>query len=456
MKRLLALFLFPALALGQVVQPVSGSGSGTVSPGTAGQVAIYNGTSSVGSVAPSPTTAAAVGAAYQSTYTGLAATRGEVAVSTLAAGTATYTQNCSYHIARSAIASGTLQALWQNFYITSSNIETGVGTSAIYSASMIYPADPTKNCGAVGTEYSATVNGGATATVAALGDALASFTNPAIPAGAGFWIKSQQVNTGGVIFSGIGGAHFSTVAECFNSGTGTPPSFIGSGTSCSPSGGFNAYMPVAVIGQITQPSICIVGDSRPSGIKDTVSDATLDTGEESRFIGPYYGYTKIAVASTTAATALTNFTNRLRILTYCSHVLDEYGVNDAAVVSTPATVATARTNLAALFGKPTIGVTLPSVTTSTDSWATTANQTVATNTSAFNALVRSGISGEIAYIDIANAVDPLALNKWPVSKIIGATSGTANFATADGTHENSAMNTIIAQLLSYTASWIRR
>lgn len=97
--------------------------------------------------------------------------------------------------------------------------------------------------------------------------------------------------------------------------------------------------------------------------------------------------------------------------------------------------------------------------TATDLWASTLNQQTKTNFAAlatFNGLARAGILGESNVFDIDNVVDPLNIGLFPVSKITGASIGTANFGTVDGTHESPAMYLIEQQQMSAFASWINR
>ena len=135
------------------------------------------------------------------------------------------------------------------------------------------------------------------------------------------------------------------------------------------------------------------------------------------------------------------------MLQYFTAMVNECGTNDETVNSTDAhTLAAARTTLAGYFNGrgPVIGTTVYTRTTSTDSWATTANQTIASVYQAggvalaFNGLVRAGIAGETNYWDISDALDPYRTSYWPVSRIPGATTGTAYFSTTDGIHTNAA------------------
>lgn len=382
-----------------------------------------------------------------SLYTGLVATRTETLASHNAS--LTWMSNRSFHVARTAIAAGTMQIVWGNYWVTTSNVETSPGTATI-QASVEYPA---------GTITVCTFAGSGTASVAGLADAITDPCGPAIPLGARFWIRALYTNSAGIIYNSLQTNHYSSSLEQNQYGTGTPTSCVSSGT-CPNNTGSNSALgmpPLAIIGVTSAASVCLAGDSRMMGYQDATTDASGDTGEIARSVGPVLAYTKLAVGSTTGAQALTNFTNRMRMVGYCSHVVDEYGVNDKAQASaSDATVASTRSSLATMFGKPTFGTTLPPETSSTDSWATTTNQTVTVSTTGFNALAIAGITGEVGVFDIDSVVDPLGLNLWPVSRVVGATSGTARFSTPDGIHENAVLNRIIAQSGVVNTNWIRR
>lgn len=378
-------------------------------------------------------------------YTGLVATHGDINNSTVGVGT-TWIMDRSIHFARTDIPANTMKVVWGNWYVNGSNQELGTGTGT-YKYSVEYPS---------GTITACTIGGQTTASIASLANAVSDVCNPTIPSGAAFWIRTLYTNTGGgIIFTS---ANFSSSLEGTLFGSGTPTDLTGGGavgnTSCCGVG----FKPYAIIGTTTLPSVCLIGDSRVSGQGDFPNDATVDTGELARSIGPVYAYTKISVPGTSIGQAIANFTHRLTITQWCSNAGDEYGINDIGGGASAATVAGNRTSLAGLIGIPTFGTTLPTETTSTDSWATIANQTSTGNPSVvqtFNGLVRAGISGENACMDIAYVVDPTAIGKWPVAPNIFATTGTANFGTPDGVHENNTLNQIIQRSQVVNVNWIK-
>lgn len=377
------------------------------------------------------------GSGGATSYIGLVATRGDLNQSSTGAGT-TWIMDRSAHIARQTIPALGLKIVWGNYYVNGSSVEVSVG-SGTYEASIEYPAGTFTRCLFAGSN---------TVVVAGGSDAITDFCGPAIPDGAKFWVRALYVNvTGGIIFSGS--VPYSATDEGDLFGSGTPTNDVMTGTIANGAGGTasTGFHPYAIIGNTTNPTACLIGDSRTTGFGDLVNNFSGDTGELARTVGPAMAYTKLAIFGASLNTTVLNFTGRGRILQYCSHAIDQYGVNDIGGGRSAAQLSADRTTMAGLFvGKPMYGTTIPTNTTSSDSWATIANQTTTANPAVvvtFNGLARAGISGEAGIFDIANVVDPTAIGKWPVAPNVFATTGTANYATSDGIHESPAMNAYI-------------
>lgn len=380
-------------------------------------------------------------------YTGLVATRAGDTNNNVNAGV-TWIMDRSMHIARQNLTKNSMKIVWGNFYVDGSSVEHGPGGTATFKYSIEYPLNTITLC---------TIGGQTTANVLSATNAISDACNPAIPNGAAFWIRTLYTNAAGIIFVT---ANFSSTLDGAVFGSGAPTDLTGGGNVSS--GGGVGFHPAAIIGTTLQPSVCLVGDSRVTGQGDTPNDLTLDTGEEARSIGPTYPYIKIAVPGTSLGQAINNFTLRLTIAKYCNYAVDAYGINDIGGGASAVTLAGNRTTMAGLLAgvMPTpatiFGTTLLTETTSSDSWATTTNQTGSGNPSivqTFNGLVRAGISGEANYLDIANALDPTAIGKFPVSPNLFATSGTAGFCTVDGVHETNTCNQIIARLGTVNVNW---
>jgi hypothetical protein len=302
---------------------------------------------SAGSLATNSSGQVVAGTGGAVSYTGLVATRTE-GNSTLNTSN-TWIMARNFHLARSTVPANTMQLHFGNYYVTTSNTETNAG-SATYKAAIEYPA---------GTIVPCTFGGNATITVAGLADALTDACGPAIPNGAMFWVRVLYTNTTGIIFSSYVTNHWSATLDGNAIGTGTPNDLVNSGTVPAGSSAFQE-LPNAIIGTTSYPSLCVIGDSRPAGQNDSVNDATGDVGEMVRAIGPVFAYTKLSASGTDASNFVANSTGRARLLPYCSHVIDEYGINDInQALESPATVAAARVSIATLVAKPVIGTTIP-------------------------------------------------------------------------------------------------
>jgi len=359
-----------------------------------------------------------------SVYTGFLSTRTELPVTHQPNTTATWNVSWHAYFARDVINTASAHFLWPCFALTSTNVEQGPGANCSLTWAIEYPQGTVTPCSG-GSPV--TVTNGTITTLSCSGSVK-------IPNGALFWIGSLQTNTAGIVTSGINTGYFSSAYETNQYGTGAAPSLTT--RSAVPAASAYLYGVAAIVGPTTKPSLGLVGDSRMTSILSSQTDASLDVGEVAQMIGPKFAYARVSVASSLCAQYLTNHTQRDIILQYASHIVDAYGINDLPSY-TSAQVAACRSSLAALYpGKVIIGTTLYPVTTSTDGWVTTTNQTVkstATQVPAFNALVRAGITGESNYFDLSDGLDPYRLGVWPVALNPAATSGTS-VCNTDGTH----------------------
>lgn len=93
-----------------------------------------------------------------------------------------------------------------------------------------------------------------------------------------------------------------------------------------------AFLPSAIIGYTTKPSVLIVGDSIAYGgviTESTAFDASSDTGIIARPLGGIgVNYINVASASDEAQYAKLSFVRRGALGRYCSHAIVEYGRND--------------------------------------------------------------------------------------------------------------------------------
>lgn len=344
----------------------------------------------------------------------------------------------SKHIAMDSIES--LQLVFANWYVKSSATvgENTPGSDATYQAAIEYPS---------GSIAAIVTFGGATTGVAADGSTIVS--DPAsvkIPAGAAFFVRTFSTSTAGILFrNGSGGLNpnggTTTSGEGWTFGVTTPNLVATPGPFANQQAGIY-FGPTAIIGNTSRPTIFITGDSRENnGVGyDTASDGFGLTGEVNRSLGKVFATLNVGCASERVNTIVTTpslYARRLALLQYCSHVACGYGINDIIFDSRTSAQAIAdlQTLWASFGGRPVYQRTLSPVSTSTDSWATTANQT--TNASnaqrtAFNDSIRFMPAGLSGVFDVADQVES-ARNSgiWKAGY------------TADGTHGNQTANLAI-------------
>jgi hypothetical protein len=352
------------------------------------------------------------------------------------------------HIARTAITGlGVAEANWIVSFdsATAASDELLTAGPITVAYGIEYP---------VGTFTRITWGGAASVTVAAGATAASDVVPIAIPNGAVFFIRRYQTSTSCSVHTTSPGAaaHVSDIAngEAFASSTTSIIADLSVGGTIINYGGNDVIgRPAAIFGPTTAPSFYIWGDSIPKGAADTPSGTSGDLGEIARAIGPYFGYINGGVNGQSANSFSNNLANHARQIAlakaYTSHLLSQMGTNDFANSETAATVEGYLQTCWNAFGYSANRIyqsTIIPETTSSDSFATLANQTVNvgnTNRIAFNDLLRAGsVSGIQGYFEFADAVESSRNSgKWIVN-------GTANYATADGTHPSAAANLLFA------------
>lgn len=349
-----------------------------------------------------------------SPYLGQVATRSYVPMSFN--GSNHQMQSRTTHWARANITS--LQLVIPNFYVSPGSGEVASGADASTTATIEYPA---------ATFTRVTFSGSNTGTVPNGGLLASDATAVTIPYGAQFFVRIWWSGSGGLVFWGTTAASMvSTDGFAFGN---TTPDLTGGGTvSANTTTGF---FPAAIIGQTTRPTLFLAGDSRVQGTQ-SAADSYGDVGQFARSVGPSLAYINAGISGETGANALIHYTNRLALSAYTSHILVNYGINDITGGASAATLAGTINSFIALFPvtKEVWPATLPPVSTSTDSWATTGNQTTEAHNAArvtYNTSLRTGgtIVGSRGYVEIANSVES-ALNSG-----LWAAPG----YTPDGTHE---------------------
>lgn len=169
-------------------------------------------------------------------------------------------------------------------------------------------------------------------------------------------------------------------------------------------------------------------------MRETLSDLARAV-DKLRFIPAHAGNTALsripeAIRAVHARMFIDNHTRRAALAAYCSHVLDDYGINDiTGGTVTGAQLVTRTQAIAAIFPtKEYFRVTLAPRVALTDGSTTAGGQTPFAGEAArifFNNAVRAGLAGVVRYFDVADATET-ARNSglWKAGY------------TNDGVHEN--------------------
>lgn len=344
-------------------------------------------------------------------YLGQVATRGRVGDSFAAPNK--QIMSATKHFARDNMNGAV--AIFANWSRTS---EAASGAAATITASVEYPS---------GT-FTRVTFGGLTSGTIPDGGTITTDPLPTIPRGASFYFWTYFTCTAGIIYTSGNDA---TDRSAFGASGIVDYTAAGATTGQLPLGSV-IYAPMAIIGQTTRPAILVIGDSNGSGFADGSGGFGGDNGMLVRPIGPSLAYIQATAQAESLQNFISNSTKRRALLTYCSHVIINLGINDVARAGT-----TMRNDLVSIInllapaGKPIWLTTLMPYATSTDSFITTANQTTQANNAnrvAYNNLIRGGIAGATGYFDIADAVESARdSGLWRVD-------GGAH--TADGLHVN--------------------
>jgi lysophospholipase L1-like esterase len=276
--------------------------------------------------------------------------------------------------------------LWYcNDYVTV-GVETGIGNSLEVRASFEYPA---------GTRMQAKKNG-ANSMVIPSGECMA-FDPIAVtvPANTDAWINTWADGGSGGFFPYGTPVKSATVGDKFERGASvTDKTAQGSGDYAT-TGYFIAYTPQLVVGEpkTWQPSYVILGDSIAFGWNEI--DETTDTAFEGdnaygfagyleRLLGDNgYGVLKLTrpAMSANQAQVANQMRNRLQLANVAgTHFINALGSNDINNSVSAANLQTYNSTINKLFKPSFVKIfetTILARTTSSDSWATAVNQTIA-------------------------------------------------------------------------------
>jgi len=303
-------------------------------------------------------------------YIGQLATRCWVANTVFTPGTFGFNWR-TYHYARDNIT--WMQVAWPTGFYGNPGADEAFLSPSPYTASIEYPA---------GVYHQMTWSG---STVCTNQDSVV-FSDPirvSIPKGAKFYTKIfQNVTSASIpLVTPVSGAS-ENFCDATGGDIGNASGVDETMTTMSPDGfDSSGYMvpPMAIVGPTRQPSIAIIGDSRSYGVNDIPAANVGDTGQVARQLGPYFGYMNLALSGETASGFAGIGGNQRSYMTlWCSHVVCAFGINDIYGGATAAQVESSLLeiyNNVYISNKPIIQQTLQPESNSTDSWATTTNQT---------------------------------------------------------------------------------
>lgn len=343
------------------------------------------------------------------------------------------------HCARVALTG--LRLVLPNFYINqTTHKETALGAAASCTASVEYPA---------GVFTQVLFSGSSTGTIPNGGHLVSDLTPISIPEGAYFYTRWWRNSSAGIVFastSSPGSVVDTANGEAMAFGVTSADLTMG-GTVTS--GGNYMAPPLAVLGITTKESVVMFGDSRADGVFDfySAAGAQQTLRAYSRGFGQIFGHSVYATSGNTLVDWLTGNTNQVAMAGYATRIINELMINDLINGRSPAQIIADIQTMRALFpGKPFYVTTMSPWASSTDSWATLANQTSAffnANRVSLNTSIRAGIATVTGNFDIAG-VSESSLNsgKWTVT-------GAANYMAQNDGHESNSGYIAIAAGLNW-------
>lgn len=270
------------------------------------------------------------------------------------------------------------------------------------------------------------------------------FASVSIPAGSTFWVRIFWHSTGGTFYNSWQNS-FLGEAVSLSATTITDQTMGGTITN---SGSFS-FPPVAILGITRNLSVIIAGDSIDFGALDVEDSSASATGFNAKvgIIARSLGnipFLNIAVAGESALSWPGVAQARSLLIQKGSHLVTGYGANDIAVFGSSAAVLA--TSLQAIWslargGQKIFQRTLIPRTTSTDGWATLANQIIVSGNVtrvSFNTNLRgAAVSGLNGFFDATSALESgLNSGLWNCPVAGGGTA--AVILAGDGLHPSPA------------------
>jgi hypothetical protein len=315
------------------------------------------------------------------------------------------------HVMSPTYSGGDFQIVYGNFSVQGTATSPASSGTLTMTASIEYPS---------GTVYPVFFNGQRAATIAPGANVCSDNVGITIPAGATFWTRSFVTVTVGQTWP-LGFITNNTDTGVTQVGSYTKGVSQADGTlGAVPSANFTyAFSPIAVIGksisQTRQTSVGLIGDSLVQAPNPS-SAAISSQYHRSAYTEALYNQVPFIQASM-AGSSITNLIDGSTVINpylletiskYCTHVICNLGVNDYRSGTSYATMKANLISLWQFFTNRGIKVwqsTISPYPSSTDSYATTTNQTVNSNDAArvsLNTYIRTNPSPLSGFIEIAD------------------------------------------------------
>lgn len=354
-----------------------------------------------------------------------------------------------------------------------SGTETNVGNDHTIQVAVEWPGQSTQQVTFGGLTTPVTIPDG---TAQFISDPIfpSAFGLTTFPANTVFWLRSRKtVASAGMSFPSHTSSAVSGEGSFYSTGVAAASQLMGSGVMTTPPGGNTASLeagPSAIIGiPIGTPDIAVLllGDSIMTGNNETAGNSgngSNDSGWGARGLFSVNSrsvpFGKICVGGAIGVTMAAGLAKSATFFPYYTHAMCEVGTNDLAAAGW--TSAQTLAGLRTLWTRMKAGgirhieqSLILARTTSTDVFATTANQTPVAgfNTGGtlrdpLNASIIANVGSNNLdnYLNIIpGADDATHLDVWQAN-------GTNNFATNDGVHPQPAIHATIGAIFNTRAA----
>jgi hypothetical protein len=307
-------------------------------------------------VGSAPTTSPAASTGRQP-YLGPVATRGRIPTGRIASSIYKQIMTWSRHVATDDITA--LSLLYSSINGVG-EVTTTAGPGTV-KASVEYPQ---------GTYTEILFSGATSGTVPDVSHLVSDLTTltTKIPAGSTFWVGTYSVWTGTqtpILSDAFDNSLAANTREAVNASTTSVTDTRLTGVRNT--GGTNprdCYRPTAILGMTQKPTIFLAGDSRTrAGLSwDANADQGGLQGLTEQVIGGRFGYINAGVgtdrySNVTSGTG-NNYVKRLALSAYCTHIVDDYGINSVFSDTSAAHQALVTSFRAKFAGKPYYKTTL--------------------------------------------------------------------------------------------------